>query len=172
MSIRITKATAEEVTNILLSNLKQKRDSAQNELKSFVSKKYLETIPKEIVDIYNNVELRRFLDKTSMIYIFYMGSHFSISVDESLPYRNGERLNLNREDAEILEKLRNEYNKLKSQYSELYFETVNTLMRLATYNKINQEFPEAGKLLPEQNNKLMININATRQKVKEVLNEN
>lgn len=71
-----------------------------------------------------------------------------------------------------LDELRNELDKLKNKYKELFNEIEVSLVKLQTYNRIIQEFPEAAEFLPERNVQLMINVKETRNKLSSIVNEN
>jgi hypothetical protein len=170
MSTRINKTIAEEVSSKMLNKLFIKKLTAKENVENFIGNLLIDRLPKEILACFRDNNLKKFVRTSSSFRVYYHSDYYWISFKNRYPSTDEEKLILTHDEGIKFHKLREEEEDLKTKYKYLFEETVGLLMKLQTYNKIKQEFPEAAEHLPERlNTSLMINIEDTRKKINEIL---
>lgn len=158
---KITKLIAESIADKLLETADSKIDSIKKSIDDYVSGKIFGRTPAKIIECFNDKALRRFICTSSYIGIAGPGLHYSLNLKQELPY-SGDRLVLNENEARELELMTRIKKDLIDERRKVFDEIVLTLMKLSTFNRVREQFPEAGELLPNVNTKIALNIDNVR----------
>lgn len=136
VSIQLTEKIKEDVIN--------KRDLFEVALVEAV----YSTIPKTVLDFGNTYP--SYIKKVSNITVEGNGfNYINFSLKTSIIKSNG-GFSPSKRQAEVLSKLRDDWDNSDKEYRKLKEEIQNSLITLRTYNRIKQAFPEAYILLPNE----------------------
>lgn len=161
-TIQIAKDVANKLTESHFENYKKKSE----ELKKSATEVYLKTVPDTIKQL--SKKDYQYIKKIKHVSCIGNGfDHDSFDIEES-PAKESYQATFepNKDDSKILQKLRKEAEQLKDNYRQLNSEIEAALLNLRTYSKVEKEFPEAFKMLPNSiPTSLAININDIRAKL-------
>jgi len=170
MSTRITKSIAEDVATSLLAELQKKIDDTYKEMQDYTLKVLGLRTPMVIKECVNDTAARQYIKKCDSLHISCFSDLFYLKLDKTVPDNGNRSLVLSESEAKDFHLMKLKYEKLKLKYKNLFDEIVNTLVKLSTYNNVVNNFPEAVEFLPEKRNtSLMINIDNTRNKLKQAI---
>lgn len=163
---RITKEIAKEVA-LSLTKLKKEEISKLNEkISSRLEDIILSKIPDEVKKCFS--KNKKFFNTRSGFQLSGNGFDYQhFNTINSIPYGNNSSYTPTELEANELLPMINKVQDLKVNYNKLLLEVESLLYNLRTYSKVVIEFPEAEPFLPKtMSNKLMININDIRDKLK------
>ena len=143
---------AQKAANEIVEPLRIKSDNVQKELSDFLIKTYLDSLPKEVVDLFQKYP--RYLDKTVSCRVSGVGINDEYrSLGIAIPSEDGwsPTLNLNQKDAKEYLKLSDACETAKKKWTNTQEEIYNTLLTLGTHKKIGEVMPNALRFLPEAN---------------------
>lgn len=159
----MTKAIAEEIADKLTQKLDDRLEAISNELSEIFVSESLKLVPDTVATVFN--QYPSWIKSQKSGYMNYAGRYMYISTKTDVPYSGS---NLSVKDPIVcsrIETLEGDRIKTKAQKKELCEELVITLLKLSTFKKIEEQFPEAAIYLPESKMEIAINIKDTRDKV-------
>ena len=162
---RITKALAEEISNKLVEKLDNQIQSADKKLAEILYREAIKKVPKEVMTAFNLHP--QWIQKTTSAYVHYGAQQCYIKGEKMFPYLSS----IKTQDVDIcvdIDNILNEKDGLKTKRSNLFDELSATILKLSTYAKVREFFPEAAHLLPELKMEIAINIKDTRDRLKAI----
>lgn len=162
--MRITKAVAQKVAQQLISERQTEIENLSNELNRKAYEIYLDTVPKQVLDIFKSNS--SYFKNSKKFYVQGVGLNTTgIDFDVYTPYVS-QYFTLCEKDANIFVKLINNIQAKQKELNEFKIQIEVALLNLRTYNNIEKQFPEAAKLLPiQQTTAIMVNIKDIRCKL-------
>jgi hypothetical protein len=164
---KITKTLADEIANKLVQKLDIKIEDTNKQFRDILYSEALKQVPEDVLSQFYKDST---WVKTSKNSYFTFGgvNHVYYYFDKCFPCKNAETIVV--KDADISDKLTKLHNKLSDlskKRKDLIVELTNTLLKLGTYNRVRESFPEAAEYLSsEAKMELAINIQDTRDKLK------
>lgn len=163
MSI-ITKQIAYDVALLLCVKKEKEVKKSSNILKDFFTDFYEKQLPKSVLEGFKiNPD---YYKKADYISVVGTGLNWnSIDFNKKLPIKEN-NVAIDEKTAAKLVVMMNKKSEDLKGYNALMTEIQNALLNLRTYKKIEENFPEAFKLLPEKiSTKLSINLSEIRSKI-------
>ncbi|CDN79515.1 Nmad5 family putative nucleotide modification protein [Elizabethkingia anophelis] len=151
MSKYISKQQSRDIAKSLTKKIAEQISQKQNEISEIISEIYLKTLPKEIINLYSTHN--KYFYKCSRIRVEGNGLNDAFDLKKSVPSDGSWQVCILPDKYEVKQilKISNEIKKLESKRNNLINSIENTLNSLRTYNRIQKEFPEAAKFLPDEN---------------------
>lgn len=169
--MKITKSLTTEICAELVKPLTDQINNLREEFKNIAIKYHLSTIPKQVLDIYNEGgDIAKWLNKRSYFTVRYKGDYYDIKLDKSLPNNDNSSyiyINDPKVEEELFE-IQQKICKATNKRNGLIDELEATILKLGTYAKVKEQFPEAAKFLPEENKAsvgLALNISDIQKKL-------
>lgn len=149
---KISKDAARKAAEQIAAPLKQKADTANNNLKSFLIKIYLDTLPKQVVD--TSEKYYNYVQRSWSVRVYGIGINGDwIGLGEGVPAEHGNTpiLKLDEKEAKEYLKLDDIRATAQEKYKQTLQEVENTILTLGTHKKIAEVIPNALRFLPEIN---------------------
>lgn len=154
--MRITKTIAENVAKKLTEKLDEKIKDNQGDLEKIAGRIYENSLPKGLMDAY--AMFPKYFSTRRSIQLVGNGANYeSIYLDKEYPSIEYRYTASEKETKSMLGRYDN-IKKLKKEKSELEINIQEALLALKTYNRVEQEFPEAMQYLPESSSCVAIAI--------------
>jgi len=145
--MRIYKNEALFIAQKLTKHIKDEADLVNTKLQEYVKNALLFKIPLEILILFNDAELKEYINKQYSFTISLVGSkRLYFNFDECIPYYKEHLIMDHEESAEII-KLQDSYKQLSDKYDNALIMIQNTLLSLGTYKRIEEAFPEVAVYL-------------------------
>lgn len=147
---RITNKIAEDVANLMVQSKQEEINLKKEELKEYVTRIYRKSLPKEIMDIYEKYP--GYMIHCNLVQLSGKGFNHEYVNIHSSPARKDYYTVINIDD-EDADKVKNLYDHIKDSNKNikaLKRDIENALKNLRTYKKVESEFPEAFKHLPDK----------------------
>lgn len=148
---RITNKIAEDVANLMVQSKQEEINLKKEELKEYVTRIYRKSLPKEILNIYEKYP--EYMIHCSSVQLTGKGFNHEYVNIHSSPARKDYYTVINIKEEEDINKIRNLYDHIKESNKNikvLKLDIENALKNLRTYKKVESEFPEAFKHLPNK----------------------
>lgn len=174
MTTRINKSIAEDAATSLLMDAKVKLDGYKKELDDYLEKVIIKSIPKHIFDFYNSLSNseKNFIRDSDAWYVKVAGTNYLTHTSKKYPTESSYTQYINikeEEDKRKVDFLAKRYFSFEKEFNDTFAETVNTLVKLSSYKRVSEIFPEALPHLPKyENQKMMVSIDSVRDKIKEI----
>lgn len=144
--MNITKENAKLVSAQLTEKIKENVSTKKDLFEFALVEAIYSTIPKAVLDFGNTHP--SYIKKVSNITVEGNGfNYINFSLKTSI-IKSNTGFSPSVKQAEVLSKLRNDWDNSDKEYRKLREEIQNSLITLRTYNRIKQAFPEAYSLLP------------------------
>ena len=165
--MRITKEIAESVAKQLTEKQRKNAEELKLKFRQVVTDIYNQQVPKEVMKLFKTHS--QYVKTTTNGYLDGQGFNREyVTLVGSVPaISNGGYVSptLTSSEAAQLVKLKNAADTAKAEYEALAAEVENALYNLRTYAKVQANFPEAVKYLPQQNMSVAINFADIRKKL-------
>jgi hypothetical protein len=163
--MRITKALCEEIVSKLVDPITAKMKENEVKIAAIVQEAILAKCPKEVVTLWKAKS--KHLYTRSSLTVYYLGQYTYANFDVNVPWFSNQFNIENVETANKVQSFANDNITLKKKKFELSKELEVTILKLSTYARITEQFPEAASLLPtEKRMEIALNIQDTRDKLK------
>ena len=171
MSNYITKDLAKFVASKMIDKMQQNIELKKLQVSEKVVADINKTLPKELLEI--ALKYPNYFKKCNRILLQGNGLNDSFSLNKSvLATGNYHQIAFKPEpeDAKIISKGINEIEKLEKKYKELRIQIEKTLLNLKTFKRIETQFPEAWKFVPENKteNSLAVPIEDLRKQLNHI----
>ena len=163
---RITKTIAQEVAKQLVLPKRTELEERKIQLRKEVTQIVIQRLPTQVFETFEKHP--GYFSTTQRFQFIGEAINFSyLQADQDLPY-DSIRIEVGPEIGRYLNEEKEYINKTGKDLEELELNIESTLMGLRTYNKTQQQFPEAFALLPKPGTSeaLMINVDMIRNKLK------
>jgi len=162
---RITKQLAEEIANKLVEKLDVKLKTIDDQLAEIYYEEQIKIVPLSVMTIFESHP--DYIHKTTSGYLYYGGQ--CVWIKGVKPFPCITKSNVTDKDiCSKIEKLVSNQISTKKERKELFEELQQTLLKLTTFNKIREYFPEASGFLPEPKMEIAINITDTRNRLNSI----
>jgi len=150
--MRINKSQAEQVAEKLVQSLKDKTIKLAEEISEIVRQDFMEGVPKEIISVRKKHPKYFVPDSGCFRYTGAGLGNLQCFFAEDTPRTNNQYdyYVLKTANAQKVAKKLGEQKDLSDKIYKLKSDTVSVLLKLATYRKIQTEFPEAFLHLPDK----------------------
>lgn len=138
------KVVSAQLTEKIKENVKNKRDLFEVALIGVIHS----TIPKDVLDF--GATHPSYIRKVSNVTVEGNGFNYINFTFKTPIIKSNNGFSPSAKQAEILSKLRDDWDNSDKEYRKLREEIQNSLITLRTYNRIKQAFPEAYALLPNE----------------------
>lgn len=166
--MRITKDLTLKIVNQLVKPITDKINENSNSISGIIKDYILKDCPIEILDLWHKNS--NWVNTSSYVSFSYLGQSSSCSFKKDIPIKSKHIIIEDREIAEQVQKIINCNLDLKKKHRELSTELEVTILKLATFARIKDQFPEAAQLLPDENKRteIALNIQDVRNKLKNI----
>ena len=163
--MRITKDLTCQIVAKLVSPITEKIKENDGEISKIVQDYILKDCQGEVLRLWK--QKSEWLQTSSSIYFNYLGQHDYCNFTKSIPKKQSTILIEDQEIAVQIQSIVNENISLRKKSKELSAELEITILKLSTFARIKEQFPEAAELLPdEKKSEIAINIQDVRNKLK------
>lgn len=163
--MRITKDLTTQIVAKLVKPISDKINLNKTEIAKIVQSYVLKDCPKEVLTLWK--QKSKWIALRDDISFTYLGQHSRCYLPNSTPCNCSNIVIEDRVIAEKVQSIINDNISLKKKEKELSKEFEVLILKLGTYARIREQFPEAGELLPtEQKMEIALNIQDTRNKLK------
>lgn len=166
--MRITKDLTYQIVEKLVSPITEKIKENDGKISKIVQDYVLKDCPKEIIQLWNNHS--GWVHTSSYVSFSYLGQTSSCSFKTDVPIKTKHIIVSDREVAEQIQATVNDNIALKKKSKELSKELEITILKLSTFARIKEQFPEAAELLPDEKKQteIALNIQDVRNKLKDL----
>jgi len=166
--MRITKDLTYQIIEKLVSPITEKIKQNEQLLCDIASKIMIDKCPKEVIKIWNFVD-KKYIRSNNSINVAYLGSYYYCYFDLSYPSKDDCINIVDIETANKFQDIVNNNIDLRAKSKKLSKELEITILKLSTYARIKEQFPEAAAFLPsEQKMEIALNIQDIRNKLKDL----
>lgn len=168
--MRITKDLTYQIVEKLVSPITEKIKENDGKISKIVQDYVLKDCPKEIIHLWK--QKSKWINVACNISFSYLGQHswcyFPNSQDT--PIQNSQIHIEDRVIAEQIQAIVNDNIGMKKKSKELSKELEITILKLSTFARIKEQFPEAAELLPDEKKQteIALNIQDVRNKLKDL----
>lgn len=168
--MRITKELTYKIIDQLVKPITDKIKENDNEISQIVQNYVLKDCPKEIINLWK--QKSNWIHTENNISFTYLGQHSwcYFPKREETPIKKRSISIEDRDVAERIQSIVNNNNELNKKKRSLEKELEVTILKLSTFARIREQFPEAAKLLPDENKRteIALNIEDVRNKLKNI----
>ena len=166
---RITKQIAEDVSKAMTADKRNAAKELKDKFREAVRNAALSRIPNQVVELFNNSEIRPYMDQKNSVKLIGNGFNYKwVSISE-VPHKSGDScLELFIEEGKTLWEMERAYNLAEDEVKELDLEIYTALYAtLKTYKNVEKHFPEAFEHLPKlsASTAISVNLDTLRQKI-------
>lgn len=150
----LKKSDAENIAEKMTGKLLDEIDLKKNTISDIVKAEYLGTVPDQVRELFKTHS--KWIESGKYIYFEGVGLKSSCAtLSEYVPQYNQTRIILSEESAVKVAKLQDEIIDLQRKHKRLYKNTLEILLNLKTYKKIEDQFPAAAEYLPNLSDPLV-----------------
>lgn len=149
---RITRSIAEEVAKKLLIKKREKNQKRYDEISEILTSVQESKVPMGIMKMFNDIKTKHFFKTHSTVNINGEGlNHDYIHLCREVPSVTsyGPSIILEKELALNISKRLQDWKSHRNKLNDLETQTVETLVALRTYKKVQDLFPDAAQYLPK-----------------------
>jgi len=166
--MRITKDLTLKIVETLVNPITEKITETKDLVSKIVTDYILGNCPQEVFNLWNNKS--PYIETKSYVTVNYLGQWNEVRFKIPVPYYTR---NITIKDVDIANKLQiayNDINELRKKKTELSKQLEVTILKLSTFARIREQFPEAAELLPDENKRteIALNIEDVRNKLKNI----
>lgn len=167
--MRITKEKAQNVAKKLVEAKKEKLELKIGKLKEFSYELAKSKTPKEVLEIFESQ--KDFINTSSQVQFVNINLNDwylrRVNLDSDVPVSYN-HFTITDAEAKVILKMNNDIEKYRDEILKLQDELEVAILKMNTYKRCENEFPEAFALLPKEHmsTSLMINISSLREKLK------
>ena len=166
--MRITKDLTYQIVEKLVSPITEKIKENDGKISKIVQDYVLKDCPKEIIHLWKHKS--KWINTANNISFYYLGQHSwcYFPKSEETPIQKSQITIEDRVIAEQIQTIVNSNLDLKKKSKELSKELEVTILKLSTFARIKEQFPEAAELLPDEKKQteIALNIQDVRNKLK------
>lgn len=168
--MRITKDLTYKIIDQLVKPITDKIDENDCKISKIIQDYVLKDCPKEVINLWK--QKSKWINVETNISFNFLGQH-SWCYFPKKEYTPIKKSNIVIEDRVIAEQIQvivNSNIDLKKKSKELSKELEITILKLGTFARIREQFPEAAELLPDENKRteIALNIQDVRNKLKNI----
>jgi hypothetical protein len=162
--MRITKELTGKIVEKLVEPITLKMAENEEKIKSIVMDKMLSKCPDAVIEFFKLYP--KYTNTERSICVHYLGSYKSVYFKEGIPCSDN-NAKFEGKVANDIQNLENQITTLKNKKRELSKELEIAILKLGTFARITEQFPEAAAFLPtEKKMEIALNIKDTRNKLK------
>lgn len=165
--MRITKSLTDQIVEKLVNPISEKIKENDAIISKLVHEYVLRDCPEEVIQLWK--QKSKWINTSNSISFVYLGQHswcYFPNYEES-PVKSSRIVIEDREVAEKIHDIVNDNILLNKKRKELSKELEVTILKLSTFSRIKEQFPEAAELLPiEEKTEIALNIEDVRNKLK------
>jgi hypothetical protein len=169
--MNITKNIAEQIADKLLTGAKEKIIQKEIELGKVVKNIYDSKIPSEVFDLLNNLPEKWQHTKCRVHFITDNDLHFfDVNIKDHVFGSNDHYCECSEKEYNIMMKIQTEINDIKKNIKTYKSQIVAQMLKMRTFKRIRENFPEIAIHLPEENSQNLpaINIHEILSNIKNI----
>lgn len=168
--MRITKELTYKIIDQLVKPITDKITENDSKISKLVQNYVLKDCPKEIIILWK--QKSKWINTANNISFNYIGQHSwcYFPNNDHTPIQKSQITIEDRNVAEQIQEIKNDNILLTKKSKELSKQLEVTILKLATFARIREQFPEAAELLPDENKRteIALNIEDVRNKLKNI----
>lgn len=170
--MRITKFDAENIAREMTKKHQREIEKSERELSALVTENYLKTIPEKVYKLFMEKDCGTYFKRTMSVVPVGVGLNFeSFNLSKTCPCTENSyydcRFAVSDSVAKKICDLDFSIKDAKKKRSDLGRDIENALLNLKTYKRIEEEFKEAAKYLPNKvSSAVTVNIDTIRNRLK------